>query len=153
MGAGRDARQCRSAGPEANFLRRRRIPIMSTRPFVLGLAGGSGSGKTTITEAIADRLGGDIDTIQHDSYYRHRPDLSYEERTRVNYDHPDSLETTLLVQHLNQLLAGSTADIPEYDFAQHLRRDETRTVEPAPVLVVEGILVLSKDPGNEEDKT
>ncbi len=114
------------------------------RPFVLGIAGGSGSGKTTITASVAERIGTDMDILQHDAYYRHRPDLTYEERTKVNYDHPDSLETTLLVEHLDGLLAGRSVEVPEYDFSVHLRQEETRTVTPAPIIVVEGILVLSE---------
>ena len=117
---------------------------MPVRPFVLGIAGGSGSGKTTITASVAERIGGDLDVLQHDAYYRHREDLSYEERTKVNYDHPDSLETSLLVAHLDGLLSGSTVEVPEYDFSVHLRRRETRSVAPAPIIVVEGILVLSE---------
>lgn len=123
-----------------------RFPPMSSTlpPFVLGIAGGSGSGKTTITHEVVQRLGGDVDVLQHDSYYRHRPELPFEERAELNYDHPDSLETDLMVEHLEALLAGRPAEIPEYDFNQHLRRPETRTLHSAPVIVVEGILVLSE---------
>ena len=81
--------------------------------------------------------------IQHDSYYRHRPELSFEERSRVNYDHPDSLETELLIDHLGMLSKGTSIDRPTYDFTLHLRADETDRVEPAPVIIVEGILVLA----------
>lgn len=116
----------------------------SLPPFVLGIAGGSGSGKTTITHEVVQRLGGDVDVLQHDSYYLHRPDLPLEERAELNYDHPDSLETALMVEHLEALLEGRAAEIPEYDFNQHLRRPETRKLLPAPVIVVEGILVLSE---------
>lgn len=114
------------------------------RPFVLGIAGGSGSGKTTITKAVVERLGGDVDILQHDAYYLHRPELPLEDRAQLNYDHPDSLETTLMVEHLCALLDGRPADVPQYDFSQHLRRTETRRVYPAPIIVVEGILVLSE---------
>ena len=81
--------------------------------------------------------------VQHDSYYRHRPELSFEERSRVNYDHPDSLETELLIEHLGMLSKGAAIDRPTYDFTRHLRADETDRVEPAPVMIVEGILVLA----------
>ncbi len=80
--------------------------------------------------------------IPHDAYYRHRPDISFEERTRVNYDHPDSLETELMVQHIGELLAGRAIERPVYDFAEHLRSKETVTVVPRPVVLLEGILIL-----------
>ncbi len=81
--------------------------------------------------------------IQHDSYYRHQPHLSFFDRTRVNYDHPDALETELLIKHLQALKAGETIARPTYDFTLHLRADETEPVDPAPVLIVDGILVLA----------
>ncbi len=112
-------------------------------PFVIGMAGGSGSGKTTISKSIISQIGPElVALIPHDAYYRHRPDLSYEERTRVNYDHPDSLETELLLAHLADLNAGKPVERPLYDFSRHLRRSETATVHPRPVLLIEGILIL-----------
>ena len=112
-------------------------------PLVIGVAGGSGSGKTTVCSSIVERIGPDrVALIAHDAYYRHRPELSYEERTRVNYDHPDSLETELLVSHLKDLVAGRPVHQPLYDFSRHLRRPETVVVEPRPVLLIEGILIL-----------
>lgn len=120
-----------------------RSPWKPDRPLFIGLAGGSGSGKTTIAEEVVDRLEGRVALLHHDAYYRHRVDLSFDERTRVNYDHPDSLETELLVEHLEQLRTGLTIERPVYDFATHLRSDATVRVEPARVVVVEGILVLS----------
>jgi uridine kinase len=114
------------------------------QPLFIGVAGGSGSGKTTIAHAVVDRLAGMVALLQHDAYYRHRPDLSFEERTRVNYDHPDSLETELLVEHLEALRSGVAIERPVYDFAQHLRSENTITVEPALVVVVEGILILAE---------
>ena len=113
------------------------------RPLFIGVAGGSGSGKTTIAEAVVEALGRRVSLVQHDAYYRHRPDLPFEERTRVNYDHPDALETELLVEHLALLRSGEPVECPVYDFAQHLRSDAVTVVEPAPVIVVEGILVLA----------
>ncbi|HUG08970.1 MAG TPA: uridine kinase [Acidimicrobiia bacterium] len=113
------------------------------RPLFIGLAGGSGSGKTTIAEEVVDRLEGRVALLHHDAYYRHRVDLSLEERTRVNYDHPISLETELLVKHLEQLRSGLAVESPVYDFAEHLRSNETLRIEPARVVMVEGILVLS----------
>lgn len=119
-------------------------PFQPGRPLFIGLAGGSGSGKTTIAKAICENLDDRVALIAHDSYYRHSPHLSYEDRTKVNYDHPASLETELLVDHLNLLRSGAAVDCPVYDFPQHLRSDETVKVAPAPVVVVEGILVLAE---------
>ena len=115
------------------------------RPFVIGVAGGSCSGKTTICRSIIDQVGSDeVALVAHDAYYRHRPDISFEERTQVNYDHPDSLETELLLVHLEGLLAGEAFDQPLYDFAAHLRRPETVTIRPRPVVIIEGILTLAE---------
>ena len=121
-------------------------PWKPHRPLFIGLAGGSGSGKTTIAEEVVDRLKGKVALLHHDAYYRHRVDLSFEERTRVNYDHPHSLETELLIKHLDDLRTGVAIEHPVYDFSEHLRSDETIRIEPAPVVIVEGILVLS-EPG------
>ena len=113
------------------------------RPLFIGVAGGSGSGKTTIAEEVVDRLDGKVALIQHDAYYRNRIDLTFEERTQVNYDHPDSLDTELLVEHLEALRSGLPIDRPVYDFSAHLRSDDTVLVPPGRVVLVEGILVLS----------
>jgi uridine kinase len=110
--------------------------------LVIGIGGGSGSGKTTIAQAVVSGLSG-VALIQHDSYYRHQPHLSFLDRTRVNYDHPDSLETELLIKHLQALRSGETIARPTYDFTLHLRADQTEPVDPAPVLIVDGILVLA----------
>jgi uridine kinase len=112
-------------------------------PLFIGIAGGSGSGKTTIAEAVTTALPG-VAIVQHDAYYRHLPELSLEERAKVNYDHPASLETELLVAHLQGLRSGRPFPRPVYDFTSHLRSPATVTVEPAPVLIVEGILVLAE---------
>lgn len=109
---------------------------------MIGIAGGSGSGKTTIAAAVAATIPGVV-IIQHDAYYRHRPDLEFEQRSAVNYDHPDSLETELLIGHLAQLRLGHSVELPTYDFSRHLRSEETRRVEASRVTVVEGILVLA----------
>jgi uridine kinase len=118
-------------------------PWASSRTIVIGLAGGSGSGKTTIAEALVDAIEG-VAYFRHDDYYRHRPELTFEERTKVNYDHPDSLETSLLVSHLKALRSGHPIERPVYDFTTHTRASETVVVAPAPVVVVEGILVLAE---------
>ena len=123
-----------------------RTNIGSDVPVILGLAGGSGSGKTTIAESLVAQLNGKVVLVQHDAYYRHSPDLSFEARSQVNYDHPASLETELLVEHLVSLQSGQAIEKPVYDFARHLRSDEVILVRPAPVILVEGILVLA-EPG------
>ncbi len=113
------------------------------RPLCIGIAGGTGSGKSTIAKNIAAALPvGAVDTLDHDAYYRDRSDLSFEERVGLNYDHPDSLETELLVAQLRELRAGRAIDAPIYDFKSHARLAETRRVEPVPVVFVEGILVF-----------
>lgn len=113
------------------------------KPLVIGVAGGTGSGKTTISRQIRHLIGEDLVAyLQHDSYYHsqdHRPPA---ERALVNYDHPDSLDTALLIHHLAQLRRGEAAPIPLYDFATHTRQTETTTVAPAPIILVEGILIL-----------
>lgn len=121
-----------------------RSPWKPDRPLFIGLAGGSGSGKTTIARALVDLLEGRVSLLSHDAYYRHMPELSFEERTKVNYDHPASLETELLVKHLESLRSGIAIDHPVYDFSKHLRSEETVCVEPGSVIVVEGILVLAE---------
>ena len=114
-------------------------------PVIIGIAGGTGSGKTTVAQAIYDRVGRDrIEWISHDSYYRNFDGLSHEERAKINFDHPDSLETELLVRHLDVLAKGSSVEVPKYDFATHARRIDTQRVEPRRVIIVEGILVLAE---------
>ena len=115
------------------------------RPIVIGVAGGTGSGKTTVANEILERVGAEhITYIPHDAYYRDLSHLPPEKRGQVNYDHPDSLETELLIEHLKALRAGRTVEIPIYDFTTHTRKKETRRVEPGPVILVEGILVFSE---------
>jgi uridine kinase len=114
-------------------------------PIIVGIAGGTGSGKTTVARAIYDRVGpGRIEWISHDSYYRSFEGLDAEARHRINFDHPDSLETELLVRHLDVLTKGSSVEVPIYDFTTHSRREETQRVEPRKVIIVEGILVLGE---------
>jgi len=113
------------------------------KPVIIGVAGGTASGKTTVSQAILDRVGRDrIVFIQHDSYYRDLSHLPLEERRVMNFDHPDSLENELLIRHLEELLVGHVIDVPVYDFRIHTRLSETRRVEPKPVVLVEGILVF-----------
>lgn len=113
-------------------------------PFVIGVAGGSGSGKTTVVRNIVDALGNtEVSVIEHDRYYRDHPTLRLEERAALNYDHPDSLETDLLVQHVKALRAGQTVEVPVYDFARHARQPDTDTVTPRTAVIVEGILIFT----------
>src|SRR4029453_14369102 len=115
------------------------------RPVIFGVAGGTGSGKTTVARRILQCVGQEhIAYIPHDAYYKHQSHLSLEERRKTNYDHPDSLETTLMVKHLKQLVLGQPVDIPVYDFTIHLRTKETLRVEPALIILVEGILIFAE---------
>jgi uridine kinase len=111
---------------------------------VIGVAGGSGSGKTTVVQRIVESIGdGQVSVIEHDRYYRDRNDLRLEERAALNYDHPDSLETDLLVRHVVDLRAGRPVEVPTYDFARHARKPQTETVLPRRAIIVEGILIFS----------
>jgi len=113
-------------------------------PFVIGVAGGSGSGKTTVVRNITDALGDDqVSVIEHDRYYRDHPTLRLQDRAALNYDHPEALETDLLVRHVRALRAGEPVEIPTYDFARHARRAETDTVTPRTAIIVEGILIFT----------
>src|SRR3954471_19925602 len=117
---------------------------VGTRPLVVGIAGGTGSGKTTVAHKLAASMPGRAAVIEHDAYYRDQSHLSPDERARINYDHPSSLESDLLAHHLRELRENRGVDIPMYDFAQHSRRPDTRRVEPARVIIVEGILVFTE---------
>jgi len=113
------------------------------RPVVIGVGGGTGSGKTTVADAILARVGRErVALIPHDAYYRDLSHLPFEERIKTNFDHPDSLETELLVTHLDALCAGRMVAMPVYDFSTHTRTNETRRIAPRPVVMVEGILVF-----------
>ncbi len=115
------------------------------RPIIIGVAGGTGSGKTTVAFAILEKVGWNrIALIQHDSYYYDASNLPLEERARLNFDHPDALETALLVDHLVALRSGEPVQIPKYDFRTHTRLVETRLINPEPVILVEGILIFSE---------
>ncbi|MGE5141000.1 MAG: uridine kinase [Rudaea sp.] len=115
----------------------------TVQPLVIGVAGGTGSGKTTVANMIVERVGREkIASVQHDAYYRDQSDKPLEERARVNYDHPDSLETELLISHLIRLRAGQPIEMPVYDFASYTRTGQTRRIAPRPVILVEGILIF-----------
>lgn len=115
------------------------------RPVTIGVAGGTGSGKTTVSNQILDRVGHKhIAYLAHDAYYKDLTKLSPEERARINFDHPDSLDTELLIEHVQQLQQGNSVQVPTYDFTKHMRTDITETVGPQPIILVEGILIFSE---------
>jgi uridine kinase len=118
---------------------------LQKQPVVFGVAGGTASGKTTVAQTILDAVGASkVAYLPHDAYYTDRPDLSLQERALLNYDHPNSLETKLLIRHIRSLLAGKAVDVPVYDFTQHRRTDQTLFVEPSPIILVDGILIFTK---------
>ena len=109
--------------------------------MVIGIAGGTGSGKTTITRRLVERFGGDVSVIHHDNYYKAHHDMPYEERALLNYDHPDSFDTDMLIEHLRLLKQGQSIQCPVYDYSIHDRTDKTITIKPTRVIIVEGILI------------
>ena len=113
------------------------------KPMIVGVAGGTGSGKTTLAEHIAKAFGDNVTVIAHDSYYHLQVGKSYEERCLTNYDHPDAFETDLLRAHLDALCRGESVNVPVYDYTIHNRSDKTVCVHPTPLIVLEGILIFS----------
>jgi len=114
-------------------------------PIVIGIAGGTGSGKTTVANGILNRVGKDrIAYLPHDAYYRDLHDLPYEQRAAINFDHPNSLESELMIKHVLQLKQWKSVDIPIYDFSIHTRTDKTIHVQAHPVIIVEGILIFAE---------
>jgi len=119
-------------------------PRSGSAPLVIGVAGGSGSGKTTVVRRIVESVGpDDVTVLEHDRYYRERNDLRLEERAALNYDHPDSLETDLLVHHVRQLRSGRAVSPPAYDFALYARRPSSETALPRRAIIIEGILIFT----------
>ena len=119
---------------------------MEKKYLVIGIAGGTGSGKTTLMKNLIDRFGDVVTVLSHDNYYRRHDELTYEERCRINYDEPAALETDLMAYHLDLLRQGQSIECPVYDFTQHNRSDETITVVPKSVIIVEGILIFENKP-------
>lgn len=115
---------------------------MASDILVIGIAGGTGSGKTTLMNNIMTRFEGNVTVLSHDNYYKRHDELTFEERSGLNYDEPNAIETSLMVEHLKALRAGQAIDCPVYDFTRHNRSDETIRLEPKPVIIVEGILIF-----------
>lgn len=116
-----------------------------SKPLVIGVAGGSGSGKTTVVNYICDEFAQDnILRLEHDSYYRELKHLSFEERVKQNFDHPASLETELMIRHIEALMEGYPVEVPVYDFEAHTRKEETITATPSDVILIDGILIFSE---------
>ena len=112
---------------------------------IIGIAGGTGSGKSTFTNRLKQYFGDNVTVIYHDNYYKPHDDLPFSERQDMNYDHPDALETGLLVRHLEALKQGKSIRCPVYDFTQHTRSDRTILIQPSRVILVEGILILQDE--------
>ena len=110
--------------------------------LIIGIAGGSGSGKTTLTNQIASQFTEQVTIIKHDNYYKAHDDMDYDERTRLNYDHPNAFETDLMIKHLKALKQGESIECPVYDFTVHNRSKDTITIIPNKVIIVEGILIF-----------
>lgn len=118
---------------------------MNPKPIVFGVAGGTASGKTTVARSILDQVGAHrVAYLPHDAYYRDLSHLPLEKRAQQNYDHPDALESDLLARHIRDLCAGRAIQLPVYSFADYTRKPETVTVEPAPVILVDGILIFAE---------
>jgi len=119
---------------------------MDNNILVIGIAGGTGSGKTTLMKNLIAAFENDVTILSHDNYYKRHDDLTYEERCKLNYDEPAALETDLMANHLDQLRHGQAIDCPVYDFTQHNRSNETIRIEPRKVIIVEGILIFENQP-------
>ena len=119
---------------------------MNNNILVIGIAGGTGSGKTTLMNNLIAQFAGNVTVLSHDNYYKRHDDMTYEERCQLNYDEPAALETDLMARHLDQLRHGQAIDCPVYDFTQHNRSNETLRIEPKKVIIVEGILIFENEP-------
>lgn len=113
--------------------------------MIIGIAGGTGSGKTTLTNRLKERFGDDVTVVYHDNYYKRHDEMSYDERCLLNYDHPDAFDTDLMIEHIQKLRQGIAIESPIYDFSMHNRSDETVMIYPTKVIVVEGILIFQNE--------
>lgn len=111
--------------------------------IIIGIAGGTGSGKSTFTNRLRDRFGDNITVIYHDNYYKRHDDIPFEERKKLNYDHPDALETDLLIEHIKRLRNGESVECPVYDYTVHNRSDKTVRIDPRKIILIVGILLLA----------
>lgn len=115
------------------------------KPLVIGIAGGTGSGKTTLTRELIARFDEHVAVVYHDNYYKRWDSLSYDERCQLNYDAPEAFDNELLVKHLDQLIAGGTIECPIYDYADHNRSEETVMIDSQPIVIMEGILIFAEE--------
>ena len=115
---------------------------MADQILVIGIAGGSGSGKTTLMKNLVKRFGDDVAVLSHDNYYRAHDELPFEQRSKLNYDHPDAFDTEMMIAHLGLLKEGKAIECPVYDYTVHNRSNEVTIVEPRKVIIVEGILIF-----------
>ena len=115
------------------------------KPIFIGIAGGTGSGKSTFTNRLKETFGDKVSVVYYDNYYKRRDELPFEERKKINYDHPDAFETDMLIDHIRKLRDGQSVECPVYDYTVHNRSDKTITIHPADVILVEGIMVLQND--------
>lgn len=114
-------------------------------PIFIGIAGGTGSGKSTFTNRLKEAFGENVSVVYYDNYYKRRDDLPFEERKKINYDHPDAFETRMLIDHIHALKEGKTVECPVYDYTVHNRSEKTILIRPAQVILVEGIMVLQNE--------
>ncbi|MFW0178229.1 uridine kinase [Rothia sp. P7208] len=115
------------------------------KPLVIGIAGGTGSGKTTLTNALVESFEGQVAVIYHDNYYKRHDEFSYEERCQLNYDAPEAFDNDLLIEHLDELLNGQDIETPVYDYTVHNRSDQTMSVNTRPIIIIEGILIFAEE--------